>query len=357
VSAHRDPEVPPRSTRPASRAALALAAGLALLAGAAAAAAPPAASGRPPQSAGGKKTTEAAGGSDVVARVNGHPILRRDFDLAVQIQFRGRRTPVGLNELQAVRDKVLEGLIENELLYQKAVKSEPPVPDADVEAEFQKMKDGFTTPDAFSATLKKSGVGEAEFKEQLRRTLLVTRFVDTKVAGDLKVPDEDVRRYYDQNPAEVTRKEAVRVSQILVRVSPDAEPQARAAAREKIEAILKEVKAGGDFAELARKYSDRRDAQGGGDSGWIVRGKGPPVIEAAAFALQEGQTSDVVESRIGFHILKVLAKRGEGPAPFDEVKEGLRAKIAARERGETIRTYVDSLKEQARVERELKKPS
>ena len=152
-----------------------------------------------------------------MARVNGHPILRRDFDLAVQLQFRGRRNPVGLKELQALRDQVLEGLIDNELLYQKAVKSEAPVSDGDVEAEFQKMKEGFASADAFSAILKRNGVGEAEFKDQLRRTLLVTRFVDRQVVGEIKVTEEDVRRYYDQNPAEVNRKEGVQLTQILVR--------------------------------------------------------------------------------------------------------------------------------------------
>jgi peptidyl-prolyl cis-trans isomerase C len=333
------------------RRATGAAAGLALWAALFAGTGPAAALAAPPAAEGKGKTAAATSGSDVMARVNGHPILRRDFDLAVQMQFRGRRNPVGLKELQAVRDRVLEGLIENELLYQKAVKSEAAVPDGDVESEFQKMKEGFATSDAFSATLKKNGVGEAQFKDQLRRTLLVTRFVDRQVVGDIQVPEEDVRRYYDQNPAEVNRKEAVQLAQILVRVSPDAPPQARAAAREKIEAILKEVKSGGDFADLARKYSEGREARGGGDTGWVVRGKGPPAIERSAFALQPGQTSDVVESRLGFHILKVLGKRAEGPIPYDEVKEPIRTKLVARERAGKIRAYVDDLKEQARVER------
>jgi peptidyl-prolyl cis-trans isomerase C len=347
------------SSQPARRAAAGLVLCGALLAGSGSAAAlapPPAAKSSPPAAEKKGKTVAATAGSDVMARVNGHPILRRDFDLAVQMQFRGRRNPVGLKELQAVRDRVLEGLIENELLYQKAIKSEAPVPDADVESEFQRIKEEFASSDLFSATLKKNGVGEPEFKDQLRRSLLVTRFVDRQVVGDIQVPDEDVRRYYDQNPAEVNRKEAVRLAQILVRVPPDAAPQARAAAREKIEAILKEVKAGGDFADLARKYSESRGTRDGG-TGWLVRGKGPPAIEKSAFALQPGQTSDVVESRLGFHILKVLETRAEGPIPYDEVKEKIRARLLAREREGKVRAYVDGLKEQARVERVPKSTS
>jgi len=330
-------------------AGLALGAALAVAVPAVSSAAPPAA-GSPPPAAGKGKTAPVASATDVMARVNGHAILRRDFDLAVQIQFRGRRNPVGLKELQAVRDRVLEGLIENELLSQKAEKGETPVPDGDVESEFRKMKESFATAEAFTATLKKNGVSESDFKDQLRRTLKVTRFVEREVVGDVRVPEEDVRRYYDQNPAEVNRKEAVHLSQILVRVSPDAPQQARAAAREKIEAILKEVKSGGDFADLARRYSEGREPQGG-DTGWIVRGKGPPAIERAAFAMQAGQTSDVVESRLGFHILKVLARRAEGPIPYDDVKERIRDRLVARERADRLRVYVEGLKEEARVER------
>jgi peptidyl-prolyl cis-trans isomerase C len=303
-----------------------------------------------PPAEGKGKSAAATSGSDVVARVNGHPILRRDFDLAVQMQFRGRRNPVGLNELQAARDRVLEGLIDNELLYQKAVKSEAPVPDGDVETEFQKMKTSFATSDLFTTTLKRNGVSETEFKEQLRRTLLVTRFVDRDVVGDIRVSDEDVRRYYDQNPAEVSRKEAVQVAQILVRVPAGASQEERSSAREKIEAILKEVKSGADFADLTRKYSESRDRQGG-DAGWVVRGKGPPAIERVAFAMEPGKTSDVVESRLGYHILKVLAKRPEGPIPFDEAKGKIREKLVAQERTEKIRAYVDGLKGQAHIER------
>jgi peptidyl-prolyl cis-trans isomerase C len=322
----------------------------------AALAAPPAAPAAS-SAAAGKRKAAVPSGSEVVARVNGDPILRRDFDLAVQIQFRGRRHPLGLQELQAVRDKVLERLIENELLHQKAIATATPVPDKDVDAEFKTMKEGYSSAEDFMSALKQNGVSEAEFKDQLRRTLLVTRFVEQEVAGDVKVSDEEVRRYYDQNPAEMNRKEAVHLAQILVRVSPDAPQESRATARQRIEEILKEVRAGGEFADLARRYSAGLDAKNGGDTGWMVRGKGPPAIEKSAFALAPGQTSDVVESRLGFHILKVLAKRAEGPVPFEEARDKIRARLVAREREAKIRAYVDQLKEQARVERGSKAAS
>jgi len=345
------------SSRPAGRARhlrpwLAL---LAALAPILVLAAPPAAS--TPPSGGKKKVDASLSGSEAVAQVNGRPILRRDFDLAVQIQFRGRRNAVGLKELQATRDAVLERLIEQELLYQKASRNVVSVPDKEVEAEFATLKKGFPSPRDFAEALRQSGVSEAEFKEQVRRTLVVTRFVEREVLGDLKVTDEDVRRYYDQNPVEMDRPEAVHLAQILVRVAPSASQESRATARQKIEEILKEVRAGGTFADLARRYSEGPEAAKDGDTGWMARGKGPPALVQAAFALQPGQTSDVIESRLGFHILRVLEMRPAGPIPFDEAKDAIRAKLVAGARAEKIHAYVEQLKDKARVERSPKATS
>ncbi len=302
------------------------------------------------------KTRAASGDSaaDVVARVNGRPILRRDFDLAVQIQFRGRRpSNVGLKELQAARAKVLEHLIENELLYQKASKTDGTVPDKDVDLEYQKIRDGFPSVDDFSQTLRDNGVSEAEFRSQIRRTLIVTRFVEQVVVADVRVTDDDVKHYYDQNPTEMARHEAVSLRQIVVHVAPDASVETRARARQKIEEILKELRSGGDFAVLARRHSEGPEASKGGDVGILIKGKGPPAIEQAAFTLQPGQISDVIESRRGFHIIQVTEKRPEGTIPFEQAKEKIRARLAARERQDKLRAYVDQLKEQARVERNL----
>jgi len=292
--------------------------------------------------------------ADAVARVNGRPILRRDFEAAVQLQFRGRRAGRdGLGDLNAVREQVLERLIESELLYQKASKADASVPEDQIEAEFKKLRDGFSSASEFAGVLKETGVTESELKAQLRRTLIVTRFVDREVLAGLEVKDEEIRRYYDQNPTEMVRAEAVPLKQIMVRVSPSASPGARAAARQKIEAILKEVRAGEDFATLARRHSEGPEASSGGDAGLLIKGKGPPAIEKVAFSLEPGTVSDIIESRLGLHIIKVGPRRPGGPIPFEDAREGIRARLMARGREARIRDYVGRLKEQAKVERSL----
>jgi peptidyl-prolyl cis-trans isomerase C len=295
---------------------------------------------------------------DAVALVNGRPILRRDFDLAVQLQFRRPRpAKVGFEELKAIREKVLDRLIENELLYQKASKEQVAVSPADLDAEVKRLRERFESPKEFAKILGESGVSEAEFREQVRRSLVVTRFVDENVVGDLKATESDLRRYYEQNPSEMVRPEGVRLSQILVRAPAGSSPQERAAARRKIEEILEELRAGQEFADLARKYSEGPEASRGGDSGFLARGNGLRAIERAAFSLQPGETSDVIETRLGFHLIKVAERRPEGPIPFEEAKDAIRAKVLDLERERKLRQYTTGLREKARVERYLTGPS
>lgn len=294
----------------------------------------------------------AATAVDAVARVNGRDILRRDFNLAVQLQFQGRAAGIGLAELRGVRDKVLERLIDSELLHQRAARAGVEVAEPEVAAEIGRLREAFGSEESFASALKENGVGEVEFRDQVRRSLVVTRFVEQKVVGDVRVEEAELRRYYEQNPGEMVRPERVRVRQILIQAAPDSAP-ARAAARQKIEAILKELKAGGSFADLARKHSDGPEAGRGGDAGWLTRRSAPPPIERAVFQLQAGETSDVVETRAGFHLLRVEERQREGPIPFEEVKEAIRAKMLARERDAKLRDYVTGLREKARIERLL----
>jgi len=292
---------------------------------------------------------------EVVARVSGRPILRRDFDLAVQLRFAGRRTGrVGLAELRAVKLQVLERLIDAELIHQEAGRSSIRVKDTEVDAEVARVRGPFPDEAAFTAFLDEQGVTPAEFREQMRRSLLVARFVEREVVGNSEVSDKDVRLHYEQNPAEMTRPEALRLSQIMERVPARASTAERAAARQKMEAVFKELRNGADFAELARKHSQGPEADRGGDTGWVSRGSLPPPIERAAFALQEGSHSDIVETRLGLHILKVTERRPEGPIPFDEARASIRTGIIERRRDEALRSHVEALRQKATIERLLK---
>lgn len=294
-------------------------------------------------------------GDEPVALVNGRPIPRSDFDMAVQLQFSGKQgNRMSLGELRAVREQVLERLIDSELIYQQASEQGVRVKEKDVTAEVEKIRGRFESEEAFRGILESNATTEKAFREQMRRSLMISRFVENEVMRGIRIRDEDVRRYYEQNPAEMTRSESVPIRQILVRVDPDASGRARAAAREKIEAILTELRAGADFGEMARRYSDGPGASEGGSRGVLIRGGGaPPILERAAFALSAGEISDVIETQRGFHLLMVGERLPSGPVPFDEAKDRIRAVLESNAREEAMRAFADSLRERATIERLL----
>src|SRR5262249_49541907 len=130
-----------------------------------------------------------------------------------------------------------------------------------------------------------------------------------------------------------TAPEQVHARHILIKLAPDANEQARAEARKKADDVLAEVKAGSDFAGLAKKYSqDPGSATKGGDLGLFARGRMVPAFEAAAFALEPGTVSDIVETPFGFHIIKVEEKVPGGPKPFEAVRDEI-VKTLTEEKG------------------------
>jgi peptidyl-prolyl cis-trans isomerase C len=288
----------------------------------------------------------------VVARVNGQPILRRDFDMAVQLAFRQRgRGERRHEDLQAARDAVLESLIDNELLYQKAVQAKTTVSESDVRADVERLKKGLGTPEDVAAFLKTNGVTEKDLVEQVRHSLVVRKFVDAELGVPRQPGDAEARAYYDAHGDQFGRPEAVHISQILVGVSADDPPARRAEARSKAEAIMKELRGGQDFAEMARRHSDAAEAQKGGDSGWVWLGGGAlPPVERAALALRPGQLSDIVESRRGFHIIKAIERRPAGAVPFEEARGPIVERLAADARRDQLRAYAASLRKSARIE-------
>jgi len=139
------------------------------------------------------------------------------------------------------------------------------------------------------------------------------------------VPPSDIQRYYNDNIQQYQTPEQVKASHILLKT----EGKDEAAVRQKAEQVLKEVKSGGDFAALARKYSeDDGSKANGGDLDYFARGRMVPEFEKVAFTLEPGQVSDLVKSQFGFHIIKVIDKRPGATRPLDEVRSQIQDQLA-----------------------------
>ena len=177
-----------------------------------------------------------------------------------------------------------------------------------------------------------------------------------KIAATTAVTEQELQTYYDQHRDEYRVPEQVKVSHILIKTplpAPGAKEDEKAVAdaRAKAEGVLKELKAGGDFAKLAEKYSDDPgSAKSGGELGWIGRGRTVPEFEKAAFSLAKGQTSDVVKSSYGFHIIRVEDKHNAGLKTLAEVKSEIEDKVKQQKTARATEVTANALLSQARTD-------
>jgi peptidyl-prolyl cis-trans isomerase D len=159
-----------------------------------------------------------------------------------------------------------------------------------------------------------------QFREPDRVRIEYLQYDPEHYVDKVEVTDEMVQQYYEDHKSAYLKPEQVHARHILFKVSADASAEQKEAVRKKAEEVLQKVKAGGDFAALAKQYSEDSSAAEGGDLGTFPRGKMVPPFENAAFALAPGTTSEIVESPFGFHIIKVEAKEEAGTQSLDEVR-------------------------------------
>jgi len=179
---------------------------------------------------------------------------------------------------------------------------------------------------------------------------------NAKIAAAATATDQDLQAYYDQHRDEYRVPEQVKVSHILIKTplpTPGAKEDEKAVAdaRVKAEGVLKELKAGGDFAKLAGKYSDDPgSAKSGGELGWIGRGRTVPEFEKAAFSLGKGQTSDLIKSTYGFHIIRVEDKHDAHLKTLPDVKSEIEEKVKQQKTARAAEAAANALLSQARTD-------
>ena len=223
-------------------------------------------------------------------------------------------TEDGQARLQALRDQVLDQLIDQALITQAAAEMGLSVTDDELEESIASIKASLESEEAFAKSLVANNLTEEEFRS-LQRQQLLSRKVMDRITAD--VPDE---------------AEQVHARHILVETEEEAQ------------SILDQLESGADFAELAKEHStDETTKDNGGDLGFFPRGVVLPEFEEAAFALDVGERSGVVQTPYGYHIIEVL-ERETRPVP-DEIKEGLRQQI--------IINWLDAQRAQADIVRYL----
>ncbi|MGQ9633371.1 MAG: peptidylprolyl isomerase [Bryobacteraceae bacterium] len=186
----------------------------------------------------------------------------------------------------------------------------------------------------------------ANYQVPEKRSFLVLIVDEKKISAEASIPEAELRRAYEKNKDSYRVPERVRVRHILLKTT-DVPKEEQPKVRQRAEALLKQIRSGADFAELAKKNSqDPGSAEKGGDLGWIVRGQTVKAFEDTAFTLKPNQISDVITTEYGFHILQVLEKEQAHIRSFEEV----RGQLAEELKADLVRDRVQSTADRVRSE-------
>ena len=249
---------------------------------------------------------------------------------------------------QQMRRQVVEQLVVQELLWQEAQRRDFIASDVAVDEQLQRAKSESDSEQAFLSRIQASGFTESSYREDIRQQLSVQQLVTQGILPSIDVSDEEIRAFYDANAEQMKIPEEIHARHILVKPAGDDEA-AKRAAEDKIAGIQKELMDGADFEAIAIEYSEGPSGPRGGDLGFFGRGQMVPAFEEAAFALQPGEISDIVETEFGFHIIKV-DERSEGRAvPYMEASERLYEHLTQEKLQESMKKLVEGLQATAQI--------
>ncbi|MBI4050903.1 MAG: peptidylprolyl isomerase [Elusimicrobia bacterium] len=330
---------------------------------------------------------------DIVATVNGQPLLLSDYKKNVEavLEQYKRNLPEFLKEkdsLEQIRTKVLDQMIDDELLAQKAEKEKIKVRERELDNGIQEVKDRFKKDETgkplsedqaeqvFNEELRKEGVGFGQFRERIKKQLMIRKLIDDIMRSKAKPPlEKEIEAYFNKVKAHIKgdasvmkglsnedaqelkvlaqrlkdlTSERVRVRHILIRAEPGDSLVKKSQALKKIQDMKKELQKDGSFAELAKKYSeDPESAARGGDLGFILKGWMVPEFEKAAFSLSVGEVSEPIETKFGYHLIRVEEKRAAQSLQYEDVREDLGQFLFNLNVHKELRALVKELRSQA----------
>ncbi len=306
---------------------------------------------------------------DVVAKIGDEKItrdnIREEFKpILTMMKENGQLAGITQDVWKAEVKERLDDIIASKLLLKLALTDGYKPDPAKAEEEFKNVT-AQVPPEQLDDTLKKQGMSPAMIKEKIGVGLAIQQWIDDKISSGIKVTEEDAEKYYRENQERFKKPEGVRASHILIKVeeldpevaakmSPEekgkAEAKAKDEAKKKAEDILAKLKQGGDFAKLAAENSACPSKDKGGDLGTFEKGKMTEDFEKAAFALNPGELSGVVETEFGFHIIKTTEKIKPDYMPFAEVKSFLLEGMKNQKISETVQAKIEEEKKNQKVE-------
>lgn len=317
--------------------------------------APAVAAGAQPDAIGALPAGEASKvREEILVIVNNHIITRRTLQQAVEEQnaalyrqFSGAELDAKLKE---AREKTLQGLIDSDLLADKADDLGIKVGDDQIRGMVDQIKkeNNFATDADFEKALRASiGIGLDEFIKRQKQSSLQQQVLGREVYSKIAVEDSELQAYYDAHLSDYAQPSRFRVRELVI--AKGASAADTEAARAKMAEVQKELSGGAKFEDLVKADSTAASKDTGGDLGWMQKGLLQPQLEQAAWALKPGEVSPLLETDKDLILLQLIAKEDDRHTPLAEVKDKILEKVQEPKAKNAIERYLVDLRTRANI--------
>jgi parvulin-like peptidyl-prolyl isomerase len=304
---------------------------------------------------------------EVLARVNGIPVYRRDLDRRlIRDRSNAERTdgsdkkPVSAaaqrSAARKLRSDTLESLIDRELLNLEAVRRNTEISEEQIEAHWAVVRRGIRNgnepadTDEVARRMALSGFTPEQYKEDLRKQARIRALKQQMLPPADTIGEKEIARCYKEYRPRFIVPERVRIREILVPIRPPGDKAAVDVAEGRMKEIKSRLSTGSDFGQLVREYSAARSALSGGDIGWKSRGQLAGELGNLAFTLKEGEVGGPVRMQAGLVIIKAEEKQAERVYTLEEARANIVKFLQQKNRDSEIEKLISKLRKSAKIE-------
>ena len=297
---------------------------------------------------------------EIIARVNNQIITRSEFVRSKEQlkQEAQQQDPANADKLVSARDKdVLRDLIDQQLLLEKG-KDLGITGDTELIKKLDEMRKqmNLESMDDLEKAAQGQGVSFEDFKQNMRNQIITQQVIGKEVGSKMSINKEEEQKFYDEHKRELEQPEEIRLGEILVSTekknpADSADDSQRVQAAEaRAQELLSQIRKGASFEDTAKKNSDGPSAAQGGDLGYFKRGTLAKELEDKTFAMQSGEVSDVIRTKQGFVILKVVEHHNAGIPPLSEIEPRIQDALYMQKLQPALRAYLQKLREDAYID-------
>ena len=317
--------------------------------GEALAARPDAATPAPPPVAPPAAPEQAADPAEVLVTVNGHKFTRGEAQEEVRYRLASLRSQAPPQQLAAMQQqmfgRVVDQFVAKQLLVGEADARKIEATPEDEKKAFDKIAASLPEGMTVEQVMKTSPLGEERMRDEVILGIRIEKLFEQVVTNELVASDAEVDEYMEENQARMTMPEQVQASHILFGVAEEEDDAAKAEKKKQAEEVRQKLVDGADFGELAKEHSSCPSKNRGGDLGKFGRGRMVKPFEDAAFTQEVDEIGPVVETKFGYHIIKVTEHDTAGEVPRERVAEYL----ARQKKSEAMVSFVEGLRAKADI--------